>query len=237
MRTLAIIPARYASTRFPGKPLVDIMGKSMVQRVYEQAQLAGIFDAVLVATDAQQIFDHVVQFGGKVMMTAAEHNSGTDRCGEVVNTLAGHFDVVFNIQGDEPFIQPEQLRALHVAFQDPDTGIATLAKKIQHQEDLQNPNIVKVVFNKHHRAMYFSRSPIPYPRNAGATYFKHIGLYAFRTEVLKAIVQLPASEKEYAESLEQLRWLDNGYAITIVETELETIGIDTPEDLKKISEK
>jgi len=235
MTTLAIIPARFASTRFPGKPLVDIMGKSMIRRVYEQAQLAGIFDEVIVATDAQQIFDHVIQFGGKVMMTAAEHNSGTDRCGEVVNSLAESYDVVFNIQGDEPFIQPEQLQALHAAFRDPDTRIATLAKKIHHPEDIQNPNVVKVVFNKLHRAMYFSRSPIPYPRNTGATYYKHVGLYAFRTEVLKAIVQLPASEKEYTESLEQLRWLDNGYTITIVETERETIGIDTPEDLKKLS--
>lgn len=234
MRTLAVIPARYGSTRFPGKPLVEIGGISMIRRVYEQAEKANIFADIIVATDDARIYDHVIQFGGHAMMTEPQHQSGTDRIGEVVNSISVSFDTVFNIQGDEPFIQPEQLQLLYGAFAQPHIQIATLVKKITNDSEIQNPNCVKVTFDHFGRALYFSRSAIPYARNTTAHYFRHIGLYAYRTETLQQLVRLKPTALEQAESLEQLRWLENGYAIHVLETQLETIGIDTPEDLKRV---
>ncbi len=244
MRFLGIIPARYASTRFPAKPLAILGGKPVIQRVYEQ--VAGILDDAYVATDDERIESAVKAFGGKVVMTSTKHNSGTDRCYEALTKISGQFDVVVNIQGDEPFIQPSQLEALKACFDDSQTQIATLVKPFTAEdsfEALQNVNSPKVVLNKYHHAMYFSRSIIPYQRNAennvwleNHVYYKHIGLYAYRSEVLKEITALPQSSLELAESLEQLRWLENGYKIKVGISEVETIGIDTPEDLAKAEE-
>lgn len=244
MRFLGIIPARYASTRFPAKPLAILGGKPVIQRVYEQ--VAGILDDAYVATDDERIESAVKAFGGKVVMTSTKHNSGTDRCYEALTKISGQFDVVVNIQGDEPFIQPSQLEALKACFDDSQTQIATLVKPFTAEdsfEALQNINSPKVVLNKYHHAMYFSRSIIPYQRNAennvwleNHVYYKHIGLYAYRSEVLKEITALPQSSLELAESLEQLRWLENGYKIKVGISGVETIGIDTPEDLAKAEE-
>lgn len=234
MKTLAIIPARYASTRFPGKPLALIHGKTMIERVYRQVEFAVGIDKIIIATDDERIAEHVKDFGGEVMMTETTHQSGTDRCGEVTNRLDSVFDVVVNIQGDEPFIQPEQIELLLTAFTSPETQIATLAKSIDNETDINNPNIVKVVFSEQHLALYFSRSVIPFPRNATAHFFKHIGIYAYRSEILKELLLLQPTTLEKAESLEQLRWIENGYPITLVETVTETISIDTPEDIEQI---
>lgn len=240
MKFLGIIPARYASTRFPGKPLAMLGGKSVIQRVYEQ--VVGVLDDAYVATDDQRIETAVKAFGGKVVMTSVNHKSGTDRCYEACCKINGQFDVIVNIQGDEPFIQPSQLQSLKECFWDSTTQIATLVKPFaaDNIEALENPNSPKVVLNKNMNALYFSRSIIPYQRNYEAkewlknhTYYKHIGLYAYRLEVLKEITSLPQSSLELAESLEQLRWLENGYTIKTGITEFETIGIDTPEDLEK----
>ena len=241
MKILGIIPARYASTRFPGKPLVTINGKSMVQRVYEQASAASILTKVIVATDSQRIFDHVNSFGGEVFMTKSNHQSGTDRCAEVASHFQKEYEIVINIQGDEPFIQPVQIDSLGEFMKNTDFQIGTLAKLIgEKAEMIYSPNVVKVVFAQQ-RAIYFSRHPIPYIRNHTKEnwmyqfdYYKHIGMYAYRMETLLEIAELLPSKLEYAESLEQLRWLENGYSIGIQKTELETFGIDTPEDLKKI---
>lgn len=237
---IGIIPSRYNSTRFPGKPLVDIDGKSMIQRVYEQAQKVTSFSKIIVATDDVRIEEHVKSFGGDVMMTSTEHQSGTDRCGEVVRKLKENYDVVVNIQGDEPFIQPEQLEKLITAFGDEKTQIATLAIKLKNSDDIFNPNIVKVVFSVSGNASYFSRNPIPYNRNSEkenwintTNYYKHLGIYAFRSDILRKINTLQQSTLEKAESLEQLRWLENDFKIKVVETDIDTIGIDTPEDLAK----
>ena len=242
LRFVAIIPARYASTRFPGKPLVDIGGKTMIQRVYDQVSKE--LDDVYVATDDQRIFDKVLSFGGKVIMTSDAHRSGTDRCYEAFTKLEDWFDVVINVQGDEPFIQPEQIEALKNCFADDETQIATLVKKITDKDGVEvlfNPNSPKVVIDKQNNALYFSRSPIPYKRGsdeknwmAEHDYYKHVGVYAYRSEVLSQIVQMPPSKLELAESLEQLRWLENGLKIKAGFTEVETVGIDTPEDLEKI---
>lgn len=242
LRFVAIIPARYASTRFPGKPLVDIGGKTMIQRVYDQ--VSKVLDDVYVATDDQRIFDKVRSFGGKVIMTSDAHRSGTDRCYEAFTKLDDWFDVVINVQGDEPFIQPEQIEALKNCFADDETQIATLVKKITDKDGVEvlfNPNTPKVVIDKQNNALYFSRSPIPYKRGsdeknwmAEHDYYKHVGVYAYRSEVLSQIVQMPPSKLELAESLEQLRWLENGLKIKAGFTEVETVGIDTPEDLEKI---
>lgn len=238
---IGIIPARYASTRFPGKPLVDIAGKSMIQRVYEQAGRA--LDTVYVATDDERIYKSVQQFGGKVVMTSENHKSGTDRCSEAANRIEKienkTFDVVLNIQGDEPFIDPSQLELVKSCFKKADTQIATLVKAIKTSEDIFNPNRPKVIINKNLEAIYFSRSPIPYIRNKeqpewlkAHTFYMHIGLYAYRKDILHKITKLPQSLLENAESLEQLRWIENGYKITVRITEFESLGIDTPEDLE-----
>ncbi len=244
MKFLGIIPARYASTRFPAKPLAMLGGKTVIQRVYEQ--VSGVMDDAYVATDDERIEAAVKAFGGKVVMTSVHHKSGTDRCYEAMTRIGGQFDVVVNIQGDEPFIQPSQLHSIQACFQDPATQIATLVKPFTPQDGLQalqNPNSPKVVLDKNRNALYFSRSVIPYLRGVDSaewlsrhTYYKHIGLYAYRTEVLKEITALPQSSLELAESLEQLRWLENGYVIKAGITEVETIGIDTPQDLQRAEE-
>ena len=241
MKFLAIIPARYASTRFPGKPLVDIGGKTMIQRVYEQVFKA--VETVYVATDDKRIFDAVEAFGGKAVMTSEDHKSGTDRCYEAYTKVGQGFDVVINIQGDEPFIKTEQIETIKDCFVVHETQIATLVKPFSYDgfyEDLSNYNTPKVVINKRMEAMYFSRSVIPYKRGtdrnqwlATHIYYKHIGMYAYRADVLKEISQLEQSSLELAESLEQLRWLENGYRIKVGITHQETVGIDTPDDLKK----
>ncbi len=236
---LAVIPARWASTRFPGKPLAIVHGKSMVQRVFEQATLSKKTDRVVVATDDERIFDHVMGFGGEVLMTKPEHPSGTDRCAEV----AKHFPeakIVLNVQGDEPFILPQQIDLLaDILLDDPANQIATLAKRIASPEVLSNPNIVKVVFSVEAGAIYFSRHAIPFVRGAAPEnwleqqdFFKHIGLYGFRRDALLKIADLSPTPLEKAESLEQLRWLEHGFRIAVGVTEWETQGIDTPEDLE-----
>lgn len=240
MNILGVIPARHASTRFPGKPLVDIAGKSMIQRVYEQAKKCAGLSEVIVATDDDRIFDHVAEFGGMAAMTSADHQSGTDRCAEVALKYP-QYDVIINIQGDEPFIDPEQISKLISCFKSPDTQIATLIKKVQNEQELFNANSPKVLVNMRSEAIYFSRSPLPYIRGQEQqswlqhfTYFKHIGIYGYRADVLQQITRLPVSPLEKAESLEQLRWIENGYRISVAETELETFAIDTPEDLKNL---
>lgn len=238
---LAVIPARYASTRFPGKPLVEIGSKTMIRRVYEQVMRSGRVDQAVVATDDARIYDHVLGFGGVVQMTSPDHPSGTDRCAEV----AQHYpqaEFVLNVQGDEPFVQPEQIDLLaDTLTAQPEFSIATLAKKLELPEMLFSPNVVKVVFSDRIGAIYFSRQPIPFlrgvePENwlAQHTYFKHIGLYGFRRTALMQVAGLSPTPLERAESLEQLRWLENGLRIAVGITTLETIGVDVPGDLDKI---
>lgn len=244
MKFIAIIPARYASTRFPAKPLAMLGGKRVIERVYEQ--VAGVLDDAVVATDDERIYDAVRAFGGKVEMTSTEHRSGTDRCWEAYCKQGGEFDVVINVQGDEPFIQPSQLQALKECFNSSDIDIATLVKPFAESDGitaLENPNSPKVVVDNQMRALYFSRSVIPYLRGVEKqewlrrhTFYKHIGIYGFRTEILKAVTSLPQSSLEIAESLEQLRWLENGYKIGVGISDVETIGIDTPEDLARAEE-
>lgn len=241
MKFIAIIPARYASTRFPGKPLADMGGKPMIQRVYEQVKRA-VHD-VWVATDDSRIFETVKAFGGKAVMTSTEHRSGTDRIQEAYSKIGEDFDVVINVQGDEPFIQPEQIESLKECFDSKDVELATLVKPFKKEDGfdvLFNPNSPKVVINKKSEAIYFSRSIVPYIRDAYHTewldkhiFYKHIGMYAYRVDVLKEITQLPQSSLEKAESLEQLRWIENGYHIRVGYTDVETIGIDTPEDMER----
>lgn len=240
MKILGIIPARHASTRFPGKPLVDIAGKSMIQRVYEQAKKCPDLSEVIVATDDKRIFDHVVGFRGMVVITSADHQSGTDRCAEVA-LQHPQYDVIINIQGDEPYIEPSQISKVAGCFRAPDTQIATLVKKVQTKQELLNPNSPKVVVNKLSEAVYFSRSPLPCIRGQEQqywlqhyTYFKHIGIYGYRADVLQQITKLPVSPLEKAESLEQLRWIENGYRVKVAETDLETYAVDTPEDLENL---
>ena len=241
MEIVGIIPARFASTRFPGKPLVDINGMTMIQRVYMQAKKSKSLSQVVVATDDQRIFDHVIGFGGEVVMTLPNHQTGTDRCREASKKINANCDFVINIQGDEPFIDPEQIDKLASCFNTKGTQLATLVKKITAIEDIFNKNIVKVVFNKNDEALYFSRSPIPHTRNfeekdwlIHSTYYKHIGIYGYAVETLNEIASLEASSLEKAESLEQLRWLENGYRINVAITESESVAIDTPEDLLKV---
>lgn len=241
-KILGVIPARYASTRFPAKPLADILGKSMIQRVYERSKAAKSLSKVVVATDHAEIYDHVKGFGGEVCITSENHQSGTDRCYEALSKEKEKFDYVINIQGDEPFIAPEQINLLASCFSE-GVSLATLVKKIKNKSALHNPNVVKVVFDKNGFGLYFSRETIPHQRGSSkenwigkGDFFKHIGIYGYQVEALQAIVQLPVSNLEKAEALEQLRWLENGYRIKVKETTLESIGIDTPEDLEKAKE-
>lgn len=238
-----IIPARYASTRFPGKALAPIGGKSMIQRVYEQASKA--LTRVFVATDDKRIMDAVIRFGGNVIMTSASHRSGTDRCSEAVDKIEQEtlipVDIVINIQGDEPFIKPEQILLLMSCFVDESVEIATLIRKVEDGEDLFNPNEPKVVISSSGDALYFSRSTIPYFRDADKsewssrhTYYKHPGLYAYKKETLKKITLLDQSSLELTESLEQNRWIENNFKIRTAITNWDSIGIDTPEDLEKV---
>ncbi len=244
MEFVVIIPARFGSTRFPGKPLADICGKPMIQRVCEQAAKAT--ENVWVATDDQRIVDAVESFGGKVVMTSTDHRSGTDRCAEAVRNISAQtgrsFDVVINVQGDEPFIQPEQIRLAMSCFEEnAETEIATLIQPIKSLEEVMNPANAKVVLDNEANAIYFSRAPIPYGAKHDpsewlslATYYNHVGLYAYRTDILQRLAQLPEGRLEKAESLEQLRWLENGFKINTRVTDHEGIGIDTPEDLQRI---
>lgn len=239
MKTIGIIPARFASTRFPGKPLIDIAGKSMIQRVYERVLLSSKLTNVAVATDDDRIANHVKSFGGNVVITSASHQSGTDRCAEAAKSFPDA-DIIINIQGDEPFIQPEQIDLLIACFENDDVKIATLIKKITDQKDLFNSNTPKVTIDKHHRALYFSRNTIPFQRDVSEEqwlnkhdYFKHIGIYGFRKEALQQLTLLPVSTLEKAEALEQLRWLENGYPIQTAETLHESYGIDHPEDVTR----
>jgi 3-deoxy-manno-octulosonate cytidylyltransferase (CMP-KDO synthetase) len=240
MKILGIIPARYASTRFPAKPLVDIAGKSMIQRVYEQAKKCDSLSEVIVATDDHRIFNHVTNFGGVAVMTSPDHPSGTDRCAEVA-LQHPQYDVIINIQGDEPYIDPEQITKVAACFTSADVQLSTLIKKINTLDELNNPNSPKVIINKHSEAIYFSRIALPYLRGHEAkdwldhfTYFKHIGIYGYRADILQEVTKLAISPLEKAESLEQLRWIENGYRIKVAETELETHAIDVPEDLVRI---
>ena len=239
MKFISIIPARYASTRFPGKPLALLCGKSVIQRVYEK--VSGIIEETWVATDDERIFNAVKDFGGKAVMTRNDHKSGTDRIEEAIEKIGSDFDVVINVQGDEPFIQASQIKTVCDCFDDPSTEIATLGKPFGNDMDaVSNPNSPKIVVDKRGYAMYFSRSIIPFVRGKDEKewpfsypFLKHIGLYAYRRNVLKEVTQLPQGELEKAESLEQLRWLENGYRIKVGLTDVETVGIDTPEDLAR----
>lgn len=239
MKVVGIIPARYASTRFPGKPLALIKGKTMIRRVYEQA-LKSRLDAVVVATDDVRIADEVMDFGGRYVLTDPNHRSGTDRCREALDLLDDAFDAVVNIQGDEPFIDPEQINLMVDLIGRDDTQLASLAKRIRLEDELFSQNTVKVVMDKEGKALYFSRQPIPFMRNVDATewlakgmFYKHIGIYAYKAEALRKIAQMPMSELEKSESLEQLRWLENGLEIRMGITDTENVSIDTPSDLQK----
>lgn len=241
MNSIGIIPARFGSTRFPGKPLVDINGKSMIMRTFEQAKAATSLDHVVVATDDQRIFDEVQNFGGEVLMTSSDHQSGTDRCLEALEKVNSKFDVVVNIQGDEPFISPDQINLILSCFHDENTEIATLVKLIENAEDLWSPNKVKVIMDDDDFAILFSRQCIPHLRgvekenwNNSFNFYKHIGMYAYRTNTLKEICKISQSRLEKAEGLEQLRWIESGYRIKTAITEEESIAIDTPEDLEQI---
>lgn len=241
MKFIAIIPARYASTRFLGKPLAMLEGKSIIQRVFER--VASVVPHTYVATDDERIASAVREFGGKVIMTSTEHRSGTDRCREALEKVGGDFDVVINVQGDEPFVAASQIEALQSCFEDSATEIATLVKPFTPDmgiESLKNPNSPKVVVDSRQFAMYFSRSVIPYLRDVKEedwlshhTFYKHIGLYAYRVSALRQITDLPMGDLEQCESLEQLRWLEAGIRIRVAQTDIETIGIDTPDDLQK----
>lgn len=237
--TLAIIPARYASTRFPGKPLADLAGKTMIQRVYERVKSAAVIDDVVVATDDQRILEHVLGFGGKGVMTRSDHPSGTDRVAEVAAGFS-EADIIVNVQGDEPFIDPAQIAAVVAPFADQKTQIATLARPITEEHSLLSPNVVKVVRDGAGRALYFSRHAIPFLRDIPVgqwilrgRHLQHLGLYAYRSAVLPQLTALPKGELETLESLEQLRWLEAGYTIHVGLTDLPAIGIDTPQDLEE----
>lgn len=247
MKILVIIPARFASTRFPGKPLAMIKGMTMIRRVYGQAEKAAKIAKVVVATDDARIYDHVKDFGGQVVMTRVSHQNGTSRCAEVVEIfetsgLHLQFDVVINVQGDEPYIHPLQIDKVAGIFDDPAARIGTLVKQISGRNDLFNPNVVKVVFDNNRNAIYFSRQPIPFLRDvpqeewaAENGFYKHIGIYGYRTEILKKLVGLPPARLEKAEKLEQLRWLENGFPVKVEITDSESIAVDTREDLSKFN--
>lgn len=236
MKITGIIPSRYASTRFPGKPLADIGGKTMIRRVYEQASKSKLLTEVIVATDDERIFKEVESFGGKVMMTSPEHKNGTERCAEVAQHIDA--DVIINIQGDEPFIEPIQIDTLCECFKDESTQIATLVRVIDWDDELRNPSRVKVVLNNFHDAMYFSRSIIPNPvshyHRDELVFYLHVGIYGFRKNTLLEVVKLEPTQLEITESLEQLRWLENGYKIKCAFTGHTGTAVDTPEDLENL---
>lgn len=241
MKFIGIIPARYASTRFPGKPLALLGGKPVIQHVYEK--VAAVLEAAYVATDDERIYDVVKSFGGQVVMTRTDHKSGTDRIEEAIEKIGGEWDVVVNVQGDEPFVAKSQLDTICHCFDDPTTQIATLGKPFESMEAVQNPNCPKIVVDNMGFAMYFSRSVIPYVRGKEKSswlthypFLKHLGIYAYRKDVLRQVTQLPQSSLEIAESLEQLRWLQNGFKIKVGTTDVETVGIDTPQDLERAEE-
>lgn len=241
MKFIGIIPARYASTRFPGKPLALLGGKPVIQHVYEK--VAAVLEAAYVATDDERIYDVVKSFGGQVVMTRTGHKSGTDRIEEAIEKIGGEWDVVVNVQGDEPFVAKSQLDTICHCFDDPTTQIATLGKPFESMEAVQNPNSPKIVVDNMGFAMYFSRSVIPYVRGKEKSswlthypFLKHLGIYAYRKDVLRQVTQLPQSSLEIAESLEQLRWLQNGFKIKVGTTDVETVGIDTPQDLERAEE-
>lgn len=241
MKFIGIIPARYASTRFPGKPLALLGGKPVIQHVYEK--VAAVLEAAYVATDDERIYDVVKAFGGQVVMTRTDHKSGTDRIEEAIEKIGGEWDVVVNVQGDEPFVAKSQLDTICHCFDDPTTQIATLGKPFESMEAVQNPNSPKIVVDNMGFAMYFSRSIIPYVRGKEKSswlthypFLKHLGIYAYRKDVLRQVTQLPQSSLEIAESLEQLRWLQNGFKIKVGTTDVETVGIDTPQDLERAEE-
>ncbi|TAN09924.1 MAG: 3-deoxy-manno-octulosonate cytidylyltransferase [Chitinophagaceae bacterium] len=241
MSAIAIIPARYGSTRFPGKPLIHIGDKTMIRRVYENTRSVKALDDVIVATDDERIKKEVLSFGGKAVMTSLHHQSGTERCAEAVSGLDPKPDIVINVQGDVPFVASDHIQKILNCFQDSNTQIATVIKLITDAGKLISPHIVKVVFNRKMQAIYFSRTPIPYVRDVNSeiwhstfNFYEHIGLYGYSSEVLAAIAKLPQGTLERAESLEQLRWLENGYTIRLAETTFENISIDTPEDLSQV---
>ena len=241
MKFIGIIPARYASTRFPGKPLALLGGKPVIQHVYEK--VAAVLEAAYVATDDERIYDVVKSFGGQVVMTRTDHKSGTDRIEEAIEKIGGEWDVVVNVQGDEPFVAKSQLDTICHCFDDPTTQIAPLGKPFESMEAVQNPNSPKIVVDNMGFAMYFSRSVIPYVRGKEKSswlthypFLKHLGIYAYRKDVLRQVTQLPQSSLEIAESLEQLRWLQNGFKIKVGTTDVETVGIDTPQDLERAEE-
>lgn len=241
MKFIGIIPARYASTRFPGKPLALLGDKPVIQHVYEK--VAAVLEAAYVATDDERIYDVVKSFGGQVVMTRTDHKSGTDRIEEAIEKIGGEWDVVVNVQGDEPFVAKSQLDTICHCFDDPTTQIATLGKPFESMEAVQNPNSPKIVVDNMGFAMYFSRSVIPYVRGKEKSswlthypFLKHLGIYAYRKDVLRQVTQLPQSSLEIAESLEQLRWLQNGFKIKVGTTDVETVGIDTPQDLERAEE-
>ena len=245
MKFAGIIPARYASSRFPGKPLAIIHNKPMIQHVYEQASKADQLDDLIVATDDSRIEKVVKEFGGKVMMTELTHSSGTERCAEIQKTLnhiGNLFDVIINIQGDEPFIDPKQIDLVASCFNEGNVQIATLAKKIENEKELFDPNVVKIITDINDKAIYFSRQTLPYIRGQKIEYwiqssahYKHIGIYGYQSAILEEIVALKKTPLEDAESLEQLRWIENGYSIKVKETSIESYGVDVPEDLSKFS--
>lgn len=244
MKILGIIPARYASTRFPGKPLADINGKSMIRRVYEQAKKCKMLAAVVIATDDTRIETAVKNFNGEVVMTSDKHESGTDRCYEAMIKSGDKFGAVINIQGDEPFIDPEQIEKVALRMQNKNVQLSTLVMKLNNKQELIDPNTVKVIINAKKEAVYFSRTPIPYYRGKDLsewlnfhTYYKHIGIYGYRSDVLGAITKLDRSPIEIAESLEQLRWIENGYKIDVDFTNNESHAVDTPADLERLIKK
>ena len=239
MKIVGIIPSRYASTRFPGKPLIELDGKSMIRRVYEQASESNL-DRVIVATDDARIYNHVIEFGGEAVMTSSDHHTGTDRCVEAYQMLEEEYDAVINIQGDEPVIRPGQLDLLAFCFNDDSCEIATLAVKVKDNDILFDSSKIKVILDHNSDAIYFSRHPIPYQQRPADqwlehhTYYKHVGIYGFRSDILSEVGKLPVSTLEQAESLEQLRWLENGYRIQVKVTEFDSISIDIPKDVDRV---
>lgn len=244
MKSIGIIPSRYASTRFPGKPLVEIKGKTMIQRVYEQSAKSKILSKLIVATDDERIYNHVKSFGGEVLMTDISHANGTSRCNEIISILekkGENFDIAVNIQGDEPNINPNQIDSVVTLFKNKKVQISTLAKKISSSDELFDPNVVKVIIGNDNNALYFSRYAIPLLRGIDKVnwlndfiFYKHIGIYSYRTSVLKAIALMPVGKLEQAEKLEQLRWIENGISISVDITDYESVAIDTVDDLLKL---